>query len=108
MPRHVRIENRVEQRGDRARDATGGIERAAMFQRADELAEPLVELPYQKAVERDAVLEQPEEGGAVHQRQPGVAQRDHIVTARLALQHRALAEPGACREAGESRSLAAA
>jgi hypothetical protein len=39
MARHVRIENRVEQRGDRARDAAGGIERAAMFQRPDELAD---------------------------------------------------------------------
>ncbi len=34
MTRQVRIENRVEQRGDRARDAAGGIQRAAMFQRA--------------------------------------------------------------------------
>src|SRR6476646_9648019 len=47
MARHVRIENRVEQRGDGARDTAGGIERAAMFQRADELADPLVELPDQ-------------------------------------------------------------
>src|SRR4029453_11963340 len=62
VTRHVRVQNRVEQRGDRARDAAGGVEHAAMFQRPDELADPLVELPDQKTVECNAVLEQPEEG----------------------------------------------
>src|SRR5438093_2652811 len=94
MAGQVRIENRIEQRGDGARNAAGGIERATVFQRPDELADPLVELPNQKAVERDAVLEQPEEGATVHQRQPCIAQRHHIVTARLALEHGALPEPG--------------
>ena len=79
-----------------------------MFQRADELADPLVELPDQKAVERDAVLEQPEEGATVHQRQPCIAQRHHIVTARLALEHGALPEPGPRGHAGQSHGLAAA
>src|SRR5207244_2912699 len=80
--------------------AVDGIERAAVFQRPDELADPLVELPDQKAVERDAVLEQPEEGATVHQRQPCIAQRHHIVTARLALEHRPLPEPGPRGHAG--------
>src|SRR5436190_24309389 len=69
VTRHVRIKNWIEQRSDRARDAAGGVEHAAVLQRADELADPLIELPDQKPVKRDAVLEQPEERVAVHKRQ---------------------------------------
>src|SRR5688572_32671256 len=34
------IENRIEQRGDRARQPCGRIQRAAIFEQRDELAEP--------------------------------------------------------------------
>src|SRR5690348_17356601 len=37
----------------------------------------------------------------VHQRHPGIPQYDHVVSARLALEHRTLAEP---RARGETRS----
>ena len=85
MTRWIRIEQRVEQRGDRARQPPGRIQRPAVFDEPDELAEPLVELRDQEAVEGDAVLVEPEEGGTIHLRQPRVAQRHHVVATRLIL-----------------------
>src|SRR5436190_12262265 len=49
MRREIRIEDGIEQRGDRACQPRGRIERAAIFQQRDELAETLVELPDQEA-----------------------------------------------------------
>ena len=108
MRGRFRIEDRIEQRGDAAREARSGIERAVDLEHADELAEPLVELAHQEAVEADAVLEQPHEGGALHQRNAAVAQRDHVVAARLVLEHAAFAEPGARREPRKAGLLAVA
>jgi hypothetical protein len=48
MACEVRIENRIEQRSDRARQPRGRVQRAAIFQQPDELAEALVELSDQK------------------------------------------------------------
>src|SRR3954452_8078440 len=103
-----RIEDRIEQRGDAASEPRGGIQRAVDFEHANELAEPFVELAHQEAVEADAVLEQPHEGAAFHQRDAAVAQRDHVIAARLVLEHAALAEPGPRRQPGKTRLLAVA
>ena len=73
------------------------IQRAAVFEQRDELAQTFVELPDQEAIEAHAVLEQPEEGGAVHHGQTRVAQRHHIVAPGFVLEHGALAEPGTRR-----------
>jgi hypothetical protein len=77
------------QRASRARR----IQPAAILKQGDELAKAFVELPHQEAVEADAVLEQPEEGAAVHRRQASVAQGHHVVAAGLVLEHGTLAEP---------------
>ena len=51
----------MEQRREAARDARVGIVQAVDLARRDELAEPLVELLDDEAVERDAAVEQPVE-----------------------------------------------
>src|SRR4051794_25277486 len=79
-----------------------------MFEQPDELAETLVELPDQKAIEAYAVLEQPDEGSAIHHGKSRIAQRYHVVAPRLVLEHGPLAEPGAGGQAGKARGLAAA
>jgi hypothetical protein len=76
------------------------------FQQADEEAEPLVDLVDDEAVEGDAVVQQPVEGFAPHAGDAGVAQGDHVVAARLRLQHRAFAEPAAGGDACVARGLA--
>ena len=80
-------------RCDGASEARGCIQRAAIFKQAYKLAEAFVELPDQETIEPHAVLEQPEEGAAVHHRQTGVAQGHHIVSPGLVLEHGALAKP---------------
>ncbi len=108
VARQVRIENRIEQRGDAAGEPRRRIQRAAVFEQGDELAEAFVELSDQEPVEADAVFEQPHEGRAVHDGEAGVAQRHHVVAAGLILEHGALPEPGAGGQAGETGRLAAA
>src|SRR5882757_2858333 len=108
VTREVGIEDGVEQRSDRTRQPCRRIQRAAVLEQPDELAETLVELPYQETVEPHAVLEQPEERAAVHHRQTRIAQRHHVVAAGLLLQHRAFAEPCPGGEAGKTGGLAAA
>ena len=84
----LRIEHRVEQPGEIARDPRQGVVEAIMLDGGDELRHALVELVDQEAVEPDAVIEQPHEGRAVEQRETGVAQRHQIVPAGLVLDHR--------------------
>ena len=62
----------------------------------------------QETVERHAVLEQPDEGLAVHHGQSRVAQRHHVVARGFVLQHAPLAEPGAGGQSGKACGLAAA
>ena len=64
--------------------------------------------PTRKRLNPDAVLEQPQERAAVHHRDPGIAQRHHVVAPGLVLQHGALAEPSAGGETCKARGLAAA
>src|SRR6202012_3738472 len=99
----IGIEDRIEQRRDRARQPRGDIKYAAIFDQADELAKPLVELHDQKTVKGYAVLIQPEEGALIHQRDTGVAECHHVVTPCLFLQHSPLAEPRPRREAGDRK-----
>src|SRR5690606_37529098 len=84
-----------------------GAEQPVDLDRSDELPEPLVQLDQQVAVERDAGVEQPMEGGARQAGDPAVTQRDGVVATRLLLEHRTLAEPAARRDAGEGDRLAA-
>jgi hypothetical protein len=105
--RQIRIENGIEQRGDRAGETGGGIQRPAIFQQRDELAETFVELAHQETVESHAVFKQPEEGAAVHHRQTCVAQRHHVVAPGLVLEHGAFAEPCPGGETCKTGGLAA-
>jgi hypothetical protein len=107
MTAEIGIEDRIEQRRDRTRQPRGDIQRTAIFHKADELAEPFVELRDQETVEGDAVLVKPEERTLVHQRNPSIAQRHHIVAPCLLLQHRAFTEPFSGGEAREGHGLAA-
>ena len=75
----VRIQHRVEQPGQMARDPGGRIVDAVALDGGDELAHALVELVHQEACEADARFEQPHEGGAVHHGEVGIAQGDQIV-----------------------------
>src|ERR1700760_3479745 len=93
MTAEVGIKDRIEQRSDRPREPRGNIQRAAIFDEADELTQPLVKLNDKKAVEGDAVLVKPEEGALIHQRDAGIAQRHHVVAPRLFLEHGTLAKP---------------
>src|SRR5205085_2594773 len=79
----------------RARHARVGLEQALVLHHGDELAQALVQLHQQEAVEADVGVEQPLEGRARHVRHAAFAQRHHVVLARLVLQQRALAEPAA-------------
>lgn len=65
-------------------------------------------MPNQKAIERHAVFEKPEESGTVHQGEPRITQCHQVVAPRLVLQHGALAEPGAGRHPGETDCLSVA
>jgi hypothetical protein len=56
MSREVGIENRIEQGCDGARQPRGRVQRAAIFEQRDELAQTFVELPDQEAVEAYACL----------------------------------------------------
>ncbi len=100
------VEIGVVHRRQAACDAGVDVEQPVVLDLADELAQPFVELEEQEPVERDARVEQPFEHHARHHRDPGLAQCDHVVPARLALQQRAFPEPGAGRQAGERRELA--
>ena len=100
------VEIGVVHRREAARDAGVDVEQPVVLDLADELGEPLVELEEQEPVERDAGVEQLVERRARHHGDPGLAQRDHVVPAGLALQQRAFTEPGAGRQAGERRELA--
>ena len=82
MARGLRIEDRIEQRRDAARQPRGRVQGSSMFDEADELAEPFVELTDQKAVEADAVLEQPEERGASWRCESRGAPPDHSAAPR--------------------------
>ena len=62
----ARIEVRVEHRRQGAREARLGSEQPVVLDHADELAQPLVELRQQEAVERHAGVEQPHEGRPRH------------------------------------------
>ena len=95
------VEHRMEQRRQAARDAAVGVGHAVDLARADELAEPLVQLLRDEAVEGDAALDQPVEGLDAQARHHALAQRLDVVAVGLALDHRALAEPAAGRHAGE-------
>ena len=83
------------------------IEQPIEFDRGDELTEPFVQKKKQKAIESDALIEQPVKGCARHQPDHAVTQCDDIVKARLVLEQRPFAEPAARRYAGEGHGLAA-
>ena len=63
--------------------------------------EPFVQLLDDEAVERDAAIEQPVEGRDVQAGDHAPAHRLDVVAIDLPLDHRALAEPAARRQAGE-------
>jgi hypothetical protein len=69
--------------------------------RGDELAQALVQLVHHEAVEADAAVEQPVEGGHRDAGHHALAQGLDVVAVDLALEHRAFAEPAARRHAGE-------
>src|SRR5690606_28499759 len=71
----------------------------------DELAQAFVELMDEETVERDAVVEQPQEGRPVHHRKPRRTDGDEVVLALLVLEQGAFAEPSARRHAGEGDGL---
>ncbi len=50
MTAEIRVEDRVEQRGDRTRQPRRCVQGPAIFDEADELAEPLIELADQEAM----------------------------------------------------------
>ena len=98
---HTGVEHRVEQGRQAAGDAGIGVAQAVDLAGRDELAQALVQLLGDEAVERDAAIDQPMKG--VH-RDAGdhtLAQGLDVVAVALALDHRALAEPSARRHAGE-------
>jgi hypothetical protein len=103
---HARIQQRVEQRRQAARDTHVGVVQPVDLARGDELSEAFVELVHHEPVEADGMVQQPVE--AVD-RQPGhhtFAQRLDVVAVGFALEGRALAEPAAGRHAGEGHGLA--
>src|SRR5664279_6343895 len=91
----------MKQRSEAARDARIGVAEAIDLARGDELAEPLVELLDDEAVEGNAAVEQPVERLDAEAGDLALAQRLDVVAIGLALDHRALAEPAAGRQAGE-------
>jgi hypothetical protein len=95
------VQRRVEQRREAARHAGVGVVQAVDLARRDELAEPLVELHRDEAVERDAAVEQPVEGVGADPGDGAAPQSLDVVAVVLALEHRAFAEPAARRHAGE-------
>ena len=58
---HARIEHGIEHRGQAVGEACLGPEQPVVLDHADELAEPLVQLRDEEAVERHAGVEQPHE-----------------------------------------------
>jgi hypothetical protein len=76
----------------RATRASGSSRRLCSI--AHELAEPLVELRQNEAVEGDAGFQQPEKRGLRHQRNTRFTQGDDVVFACLPLEHRTFPEPG--------------
>jgi hypothetical protein len=98
---HARVQHRVEQRARLRATRVVGVVQAVDLARGDELAQPLVQLHHHEAVEADAAVEQPVEGGDRDAGHDAVAQRLDVVAVDLALEHRAFAEPAAGRHAGE-------
>ena len=97
----ARIEDRVEQRREAARHPRVRIVQPIDLARRDELAEALVQLLHDEAVERDAAVEQPVEGLDAESGDHALAQRLDVVAVGLALDHGSFAEPAAGRQAGE-------
>jgi len=108
VARLVGIEHRVEEAREGTRHPRVGLEQPLVLDHRDELAQALVQLQQQEAVELDARVEQPLEGGARHVGDAALAQRHHVVLARLVLEERPLPEPAAARHAQEGGRLALA
>ena len=99
---HVGREQRVEQRGQVARNAQVGVVDAVDLARRDELAQAFVELAHDKAVEADGVVQQPMEGVDGHTCHHAAAQGHDVVAVGLALDGRALTKPTTGRHTRES------
>src|SRR3954469_11647317 len=107
MKCRVRIEDRIEQRGNAAGNTRCRVQRSAIVDQRGKLPEAFVELANQEAIETYTTLEQPDEGGTVHHCHTRVAQCHHVVTSRLVLEHRTFAEPCTGGQTCEARRLAA-
>ena len=99
---HARPENPAQVQ----RDALLGRAQAPGLDQCHGLAEAPVEVRHEVAVEGQVLFLEGLEIGPRQAQQGGVAQRHHVVTARLGLEGRAFPEPLACRYTEERRHAA--